>query len=245
MPDKPSLKEFARAQYLYEISRRAELTSGISLPLGIISAILGALVIMAKDIHLPIGFGNGVQLALVALSATTCFVSGYFLVRSFYGFAYAYVVTPSQIADYKEQLITFYVQSGVPAAKAEELAEADALDHLDTLYTRCTERNTANNERKSYFLHMANGVMLAAILLAAVAGGFHVATGVTALPSPHKVEVINMKEMPLRSAAQPPDPPPPPPPPQPMRPVPPPERVIKEDRSPPRPPPAPPSPGGN
>ena len=91
-------------------------------------------------------------------------------------------------------------------------------------------------DRKSSFLHRANGAMITAACLAAVSALPYVVAGINAPPKVPKVEVTNIKELlPMTTTPAPAKDrpaPPPPPPPAVVKPEPPPDRFIKESEDP-------------
>jgi len=232
-----SVREFYKTHYALEVARKTNLTAALSLPVGVVSGIAGALVIMAKEAHAPLSVGDLVELGAIALSAIACSLSGYFLFRSLYNFTYGYTPTPLQLKKYKDQLAAFHASAGRPQAEANELAEAETLDYIDTEYAKNADRNAKNNDIKSSYLHRANGAMIAAVGFGAVAGVVYVFNSVSSPRSIQKVELVNFQEHPAM-AGKPPAPQPPPA----KRPEPPPSRLIKEGNVAPEAPPTPPPP---
>jgi hypothetical protein len=238
-----SLREFYKSHYELELTRKTDLTAGLAVPVGILSLLVGALVIMAKELHAPFSRSELVVCVSIALSALASLVSTYFLFRSLYNFAYGYVATPLEIQNYQAGLLAFHEGTGQPLAEAKKLAEEETLEYVDSEYAKYADRNAKNNDIKSTFLHQANGAMIAAVICAGVAGGAYVFNSLSSPASVPKVEVVNLKEVSVMSPAQSiqavTSPPPPPPPPPAVRPNPPPGRIVREDQRPPRPPPPP------
>lgn len=238
-----SLREFYKDHYERELTRKTELTAALSIPVGIVSVLVGALVVMAKELHLPLSSLEVLQGTAIGLAALASLVSTYFLVRSLYNFAYGYVATPLEIQQYQTRLTAFHEGQGMLLPDAKALADEETLEYVDGEYAKYAERNAKNNDIKSTFLHQANGAMIVAVLCAAVAGGAHVFTSLTSPAAISKIELVNLKEVPvshvqpIQAATAPsaPSPPPPPPPPA-VRPEPPPGRIVREDHRPPRPP---------
>lgn len=236
-----SLRKFYKSHYVLEVTRKTDLTAALSLPVGILSLVVGALVVMAKELHFPLNVGEQVQLVVIVISAFACTMSGYFLFRSLYNYEYGYAPTPLQLKEYKESLVKFHQSNGHSQLVANNLAETETLDYIDAEYAKNADRNATNNDVKSAFLHRANGAIIAAGLCGAIAGVAYVFNSISSPQPIQKIELINLKEvhaMPGNNAIQAATSPTTTPPPQPLqRPAPPPSRVIKEDRNPPKPPP--------
>ena len=235
-----ALSEFYKSQYALEITRKTDLTAALALPAGVLSVLVGALVVMAKELHIPFNTPESLQAASILLSAAACLFSGYFLFRSLFNFAYGYVPTALEVKLYRDKLVAFHQSNGHSRSDAEQLAEVETLEYVDGEYAVNTDRNSKNNDFKSAYLHRANGAIIAAVLAAVVAGGAYVYNSVSSPPPIQKVEFVNIKElkaMTPHASIQAASAPPPPAPPPATRPEPPPSRVIKEDRNPPKPPP--------
>ena len=137
-----SLREFYESHYALEVALKTDLTAALSLPVGVLSLHVGSLVVMAKDLHIPLNVGEQIQLTAISLSGLASAVSGYFLFRSLYNFEYGYVHTPLQLKGYKERLIAFHQRSGLSSSDANELAEAETLDYIDEEYVFRSEPKT-------------------------------------------------------------------------------------------------------
>lgn len=235
-----SLREFYKSQYATEAARKTELTAALSLPVGVLSVLVGGLVVMSKELHLPFSIGEHVQFAAIALSAFACACAGYFLFRSLYNFAYGYSPTALELKNYKEKLVAFHRSDGQPESEANQIAEAETLKYIDGEYAKNTDRNSKNNDIKSSYLHRANGSIIAAVAFAAVACIAYVFNSVSSPKPIQRIELVNPKEvttMPVDPPVQPTTPTSPPPVTTPVtRPAPPPSRVIKEDKGPQKPP---------
>jgi hypothetical protein len=238
-----SLREHYKAQYDQELARKAELTSSLSLPVGVLTILMGGLVVMAKELHAPLANGDAAQLVALSISAVVALIVSYLLFRSYYNYTYGYLATPVEMDAYYEKLVAFHMASGQSERDARRLAEDETLKYIATEYSKYADRNAKNNDIKSSYLHQANGAMVAALVLGATAAGINIAGAVSSAAPTPRVEVVNLKELtsmqsqtPVQAATSPPSSPPPPAPSPPTRPEPPPGRLIKEDHRPPKPP---------
>jgi len=165
-----ALREFYKDHYTLEGARKNDLAAALSLPVGILSLILGALVVMAKELHLPLKTAEVFQLVFISLSASACALCAYFVFRSLYGFAYGFVPTAMQLQNYEEQLRTYHVAAGRTEAEARSLADTETLDYLYGEFAKNADRNSTNNDIKSAFLHKCHGAIIAAVVFASAAG---------------------------------------------------------------------------
>src|SRR5437867_3886209 len=180
MPYDPD--KFAQERYDYEASRRGELTGALALPLGIVSALLGGLVVIVKDLHPPFDSWAVFQLSAAALSGVACLLSAALLARSYFNYTYRYVATPKVLRDYHNGLVAHYLSTGSNDAEAKSMADAETHAYIQERYAESAHDNTVNNDRKSYYLYLANGWMLAAAVLAAASAGPYVVTAILSSP---------------------------------------------------------------
>jgi hypothetical protein len=229
------LTNFYRERYNYEVSRRNELGSAVSIPIGVLSLVFTAVIASAKDLHPPFDFLKYFQLLAIIVCAITCLVSAYFLIHSYFNYEYQYIASPKDVQGHYEKLISHYRQTGMPETDASVTAESETLKYVSDRYTACAHTNTGLNDSRSTYLHKAKAAMIVASILAVlVAIPYIVRTMLDSNPV-SKIEIVNLKE--LHSMSQnfeqqhtnSQTPAPKPPPPQPAeKPAPPPDRFIKE-----------------
>jgi len=226
------IRDYYKEHYFLEATRKGELTNALSLPLGILSLLIGGLMIVAQGIHLPLNKVAIFLLVLIAIAAIFILRTIYFLIRSYYNYEYGYVPTPLEIKTYKEELYTYYVSLGDSPADAVKKADSEALQHVDSEYAAHADRNAKNNNRKSSFIHNANSSLIGAIIVTLTVGATYIVTSIRTVSGPQKVEIVNLKEV---TMAEPTDNTPPKasepvpkPAPIPTKPTPPPGQVLKE-----------------
>lgn len=234
-----SLRDYYKDHYCLEATRRHELTNSLSLPLGILSLLIGGLVVMAQAIHSPLDGAAILQLALIGIAVIVVLATAYFLGRSYYSnYEYGYAPTAQEMMDFKATLISYYTAIGESQDIAEGKAEAEAIEHLDSQYAIHADRNHQNNNRKSYFVYMANGTLIASTISTLIAGAAFFYASIASVPEVPTVKVVNFPEIVMPT---PPNPSPPtqqpstgqsPPAPTPAKPAPPPGRLIREHTDP-------------
>ena len=186
------LNEFCRQRYDYEAQRRGELTGAVAMPVGVLSVLGGALFAILKDLHAPLRASELVLLVSAVLCLLACLVSAAYLARSYFGYTYRYVATPKQVRDHHTGIKTAYVTAGGAGEHATAFADARILEYIQERYAESAHHNTLINDKKSWFLHRANGAMLAALLPAVAAGVAFLIVALHSAPSTTKVEVLNV-----------------------------------------------------
>ncbi len=189
------LVQFCQERYDYEASRRGELTGAVAVPIGVLSVLGGALVAVLKDLRPPLANSEWVLLIAAALSLGAAAVSTYFLARSYFGFTYRYVATPKQVRDYHADVKAAYVNASVTPDLAAHYADEKILEYIQERYAETAHHNTQNNDRKSHFLHQANGAMIGALAPAVVAGLAYLYGSYHAAPSTTRVEIVNASSL--------------------------------------------------
>lgn len=190
-----STRDYYRDHYCLEVTRRGELTNGLSLPLGILSLLIAGLVVVAQAIRLPLDGLATAQLVVMCVALAFVLLTAYFLARSYYNYGYGYTPTAQEIKKYKEDLAAYYVAIGDSEAAARSKAEDEALDHLDSEYAQHAHRNRINNNTKSSYLHKANGALIAAVVSTLAAGAIFLVSSFTAVRDVPEVRVVNLSEM--------------------------------------------------
>lgn len=227
------IRDYYKEHYCLEATRKNDLTNALSLPLGILSLLIGGLAVVAQGVHVPLNSMTILQLALMAVAVVFVLRTAYFLARSYYNYAYGYVPTPLEIKRFKEALVAYYVTLGETLENAVRKADIETLEHIDEEYAKHTDRNTKNNNSKSSFIHKANGALIGTIISTLAIGVAYLAISITTASEPQKVEIINLKEikMPVPTNTTPPVEPAAPKTtqtPTPTKPTPPPGQVLKE-----------------
>jgi len=78
------LRDFYKEHYSLEVSRHQELTSALALPLGVLSLLIGGLVLIAKEIHIPLDGWMAFLVVALGVGFCLCGVTAYFLIRSYF-----------------------------------------------------------------------------------------------------------------------------------------------------------------
>lgn len=232
-----NVRDYYKEHYFLEATRRNELTNALSIPLGILSLLIGGLTVIARGIHLPLSSTSILLLALMTVAVVFILRTVYFLIRSYYNYEYGYAPTPLEIKTYKEELIAYYLALGESPDAAIQKAESEALQHVDAEYAAHADRNAKNNNRKSSFMHNANSALIGAIIFTLPIVATYLVTSIRTVPEPQKVEIVNLKETTMteqtsnsspKAPATPPATPKPDPAPVITKPSPPPGQILKE-----------------
>lgn len=201
-----NLRDFYKEHYLLEVNRRQELTNSIALPVGVLSVLVSAILMLAKEIDYPLDKIEYFQLVMILISLFFCGLSLFFLIRSYFGYKYEYIATPKEIKKYFDDLIAHYIGIGLSPVDARKQAEDETLEQIDSQYAERTHKNTVNNDTKSYYLHKANNALIYSIISTIITGLPYVTNSIISPSETYKVELVNLKELKMSNqSTSPPD----------------------------------------
>jgi ABC-type Na+ efflux pump permease subunit len=157
---------FIKSRYDFELQRREQLTTALTLPVGILGLLGGAIIAMARsfsynDSRLTVAFGTLLSFDAVAFAA--CLIV---LGRVYHRQTYMYLPL---LGDLERTRETF-----LEAAQVMAGGEAEVLEAYDRELRRhvieAADRNTVNNDERSRLLYWARLSLFAVLALTATAG---------------------------------------------------------------------------
>lgn len=221
-----SLRELYQTHYFYETDRRDQINNSLTIPLGVISLVSGAFLVIAKEIDYPFNTSETIQLHLLGITAVTLILAAIFMGRAYWGYGYAHMPRAEEIRQYCESLKIHYISQNYTVDDANKLADEETLEYVDSQYSVNAERNAENNDIKSANLFKANGFTMASVVFLVISAVPYVINSIEEPSEIQKVKITNLKELsmatptPQPQSQQQPVPQP--------KPTPPPSRVIKE-----------------
>lgn len=222
--------QFYKEHYFFELDRKHKLTDALVIPIGVLSVLGGALVVMVKELDVPLNSFELIQLCLIALGAVSICITTCFLTRSYYGYSYSYIATSKELKEYYEGLVAYHESLEDSKQNAALLTE----EYINSEYAKHTRVNTDNNDKKSGYLHYANGFLIASLVIVILAGLFYVVNSLISTPEVMKIEIVKIPLSPKGAQEMSEDKKPKvpkqesPPPKRVEKPTPPPGRVLKE-----------------
>lgn len=226
------IRELYQQHYFHEMERRDQINNSLVIPLGVISVVSGAFLVVAKEIDAPFDYSEKFQLVFLVLTALALISSATFLVRAYWGYGYAHMPRPGELRKYREGLLNHYSGSGKSFDEAVKIVDEETLQYVESQYAANAETNAENNDKKSANLFIANGLTIASVVLLVISAIPYVLNSIRQPNEVQKLEIINLQELKMSDQnkqptqnQQPPAPPP--------KPNPPPSRVIREHVEPP------------
>ena len=237
------LREFYKEHYFNELKRRDDFGSRITLPLGVLSILVGGFVAAFREVKRP---ETPLDIAIIVLLAVAALLAGLVVVnlwRSYHDNAYWVIATPAEISRYRHGLEDYY--SALEAASETntmQLALAEVLEYIDSEYAKHADHNSRVNERRSHFLHVANKFLAVTLAVAAITLALQLTRLAKEPDRPQMVRITNPRDFIMSSSSSDPSKKgdssasavsgTPSKPPVPQKPLPPPGRLIREDSDP-------------
>jgi len=189
------LSDFYKEHYFNELKRKEELTGRVTLPLGVLSILIGSIVAAFREINKPdtlIEYLIVILLICAVLPACMVVVN---LWKSYHN-RYWVIDTPAEIMNYKNKLLNYYGDPGVEIEGAPmEEALLDVLAYIDQEYAKHADYNSRESDRRSFILMRAN-VYLAITLAVATLALVLQLTRLASLPEqPQRVKIVNIREI--------------------------------------------------
>jgi hypothetical protein len=147
------LSDIYEEHYFNELKRSAELAGRITLPLGILSILIGSIVAAFREINRLDTLGEHlIVISLICAVFPVCMVIAN-LWRSCHNNRYWVIDTPAQIMSHKNKLIIYCDDPGIATdSDPAEKAILDALAYTDREYSKHADYNSRVSDRRPYFL---------------------------------------------------------------------------------------------
>ena len=158
--------DFLKDRYDYELQRREQLTTALTLPVGVLTVLGGAMVAMARSFSYEdrlLTWTFGISLGLTAIAFGVCLLR---LALAYHPQKYIYLPLLAAIKKSKEEFLEF--------AKVMAGGESEVLDEFETQFHEhiisAADRNTQNNDYRSDQLQLARINLFAVLILTTLMG---------------------------------------------------------------------------
>jgi len=184
------LHEFYKNHYFFELNRKDQLSSAVTIPAGLITLVGGAIIAIFNTIDKPFNCLEKAELFLLILATVTIFVAIFFLIKSYFNYGYGYIATSLKIMTYKKELEDFHKDD----EGADKIVQDKIEDFVNKEYVKYTDLNTRNNDRKSSFIHKANWALILSIILIVLAGIPHVVKSAINGDQVYKIQIVKKEK---------------------------------------------------
>lgn len=154
-----------KESYNHELARREKLGSELTIPIALVTLLFGSITYAIGKLEEAT---NGLLLFILILALIILVVAMVFAVvysiKSYYNYIYEYIASSKQMEDYYNSLDEFYKIDNDKDIKVEDAFEV----YLIKDYCKCNERNTLNNDKRSFYLHKVRTTIIVALITSAV-----------------------------------------------------------------------------
>lgn len=150
--------------YFHELDARDKIHARLQVPLTLLLAIVGAVVFLFQnfDYQFPLWSPPRVAFAFFFVSgAVILVIAALWFVKALYTNAYYFLPDSKKTADYKSLLEKTYE----PYENKDQLVSEALERYVRDYYVEYAAFNTQVNDRRSAYIHLCNGALVAAALL--------------------------------------------------------------------------------
>ncbi len=157
--------DFLKDRYDYELQRREQLTAALTLPVGVLTILGGAMAAMARSFSYKDGlltWAFGILLGPAVIAFFLCMLN---LGRAYHRQTYIYLPMLGVLQKFREAWRAFHKQE-------QKKGEADdSFQHeLEKRIIDAADRNTRNNDQRSRYLFWSRLALFAVLALTAIMG---------------------------------------------------------------------------
>lgn len=158
--------DFLRNRYDYELQRKEQLTTALTLPVAILSALGGAIVAMGRSFSYQDRLLTWMFAPVVVAVSVAFFACLVYLARAYHRQTYVFLPLLGEIDESRNEFLQF---AEVMAGGETEVLEAFE-NQMRQRMIDAADRNTQTNDERSGLLNRARLALYAVLVLTAVAG---------------------------------------------------------------------------
>lgn len=160
------LFEYYEKIYFYELARKEQIFSRLSIPLATIIAIAGFYSIIISGDRTVLTLGAKIWfLTILAISVVSLAIGVYFFIDALLGKVDKNMPEPNIIEKYRLDLLNYYSEED----DTEAIVAQEIRRYYYEKYMDCATICTINNDRKSSSLYFCNIALISAAMVAVVA----------------------------------------------------------------------------
>lgn len=158
--------EFFKELYFKELDKRNEINNSLSLPIGLITAVVAGIFYLLTNFDYRYYFIITILFSVAVIAAISFLVASiYHLIKAYTdfpkGYEYSLIADANDIEDYYKQLKEFYSVNPSSINTADHELESYVLTEI----IKNTDDNQKNNKRKNKFRYNCEKYLIAAFIL--------------------------------------------------------------------------------
>ena len=157
--------QFFKNMYHYELDRRDNIEQSLTYIISVITVICGVGIYFLNNLpFFESLFWSIAFFISYFLLMESILISTYFFIRTVHNYSYGYIPKPKEIDDDINKFEKYYLDINTNENEIPELIEEDIRNFLISWYIEASQKNTVNNDLKSYFRHMTyNSIIISFI----------------------------------------------------------------------------------
>lgn len=193
-----------KEHFFFELQRRDSLNNSLSLSVGIVTLLLGGAITMSKGVSGDGSTANAVLVLALVGTGVSLAATVYCLVRSIFGYTYAYFPDTKAMLEARTNLIIYYetLNKRWKSAKRTALQEYGA--EVERIYAECAKQNGDNNDKRAVWAYNGNRCMVVSLVVFAVCGMAYLGNTVGTPDKPVRIRIDNWSDLHGQQAAKPP-----------------------------------------
>lgn len=148
--------DFFKENYFFEIDRKNQLARVLNIPFGLLVILGSSLLYIVKNTSIPFYWFEALPIILGFI--IMIFVI-YFLIKSYYNYTYGFVASSEELKKYYTDLCAYN----------QKEADKIFLEFVTSEYSKYADINASNNDKKSSYLHKANGALIILLIFVILA----------------------------------------------------------------------------
>lgn len=156
------IMELYKDIYYKELIRKEEIHKNLTIPIGILIALIGAISYFYKQLIFECNFTNVLQIEILIFFFFSIIVTIYYLIRIFYSYEYKYISDPEEMEKYRNELIEYYKST------LDNIEENQSFNDFNLFlinqYVQTSTFNIMNNDRKVHFLFLTKRWLIITII---------------------------------------------------------------------------------
>lgn len=165
--------ELLKDMYYYELEQKEKINNRITIPMAIITLLIGLAVFYFKNLEdIGTNIWGYAFFVIYGIYVLLVLITIYLIFRAYYNYEYAYIPSPDVIETdikninryYDENYEQYFKEKG----SKQDLIEQDIENIISEYYKKSIHQNIPMNEKKSKLLRYTGNTLLLAICFAAI-----------------------------------------------------------------------------
>lgn len=154
--------EFYQKQYFFELERRQELNSSLSISIGVVSLLIGAIFYLISNFIYHYFILSYFFIVFIVCSIVSILFVIFFLISAYWNYTYRYISDTEIIREYENKLINYY--ESIKKEDITNLVNKEINDMLIRKYSASATYNAKNNAKKSVNIHRSNTAIVILVI---------------------------------------------------------------------------------